>query len=160
MTILKVLTSALIIVGAAACTAATANESIVDLIASGQMDKVKALTKKGVSIDTLSNDQTGLMKVAEDGDKTTTEQLLKLGADVNKTNSKNETAVWFATYGGHEDLALALLDKGAKADQVNKDTKECLLHAATKSQLTKLTARLKKLSPQCLSVKNIDGQTP
>ncbi|MES2854847.1 MAG: ankyrin repeat domain-containing protein [Bdellovibrionota bacterium] len=137
------------------------NDTVVDAITTGQMEKVSSLTKKGASIDSLSSDdQTGLMKVAGEGDKTTAEQLLKMGADLNKANTKGETALWYAVYSGHEELALSFIAKGAKADQILADSKECLVHFAAKAQLPKLSAKLAKLTPKCLSQKNVEGQTP
>jgi ankyrin repeat protein len=142
-------------------SAASSGDAMVEAVTSGQTALVKKLIKEGQSIDALSTyDQTGLMKVAEDGDAATVDRILKLGADLNRQNSNGETALWFAVYGGHEDLALSMIAKGAKADQIKKDVKECLLHSAARAQLPKLAAKLKALTPNCLTLKNEDGQTP
>jgi ankyrin repeat protein len=134
---------------------------MVEAITSGKMDQVKRLMAQGISIDSISSDdQTGLMKLADDGDQATVNQLLKLGANIDQANSSGETAVWFAVYAGHEQLALSLLSKGAKVNQVKKDSNECLIHYAAKAQLVKLSTRLKSKQPKCLSQKNSDGLTP
>jgi hypothetical protein len=41
-----------------------------------------------------------------------------------------------------------------------KDSNECLVHVAAKSQLKKLAGVLKKKTPACLAMKNSDGKTP
>ncbi len=138
------------------------NDAMVDTLARSEIAEAKKLHKKGVSYDALasSDEMTGLMRLADDGDETGVASVLGLGANINTKNSNNETALWFAVYSGHEKLALSLLKKGAKADGQRPDSKECLLHMAAQSGLTTLALKLKKLTPKCLTQKDIDGRTP
>lgn len=146
---------------ASSSTAKPTNDAIVAAIASGKFDEVEALKKKGVSIDALSTEgMTGLMKLAEEGNEGAVHRLLKMGAQLEAKNAKGETAIWYAVYGGHETLALDLISRGALVDGVASDSKECLIHAATKAQLSKLVDVLKTKTPSCLTMKNADGKTP
>jgi ankyrin repeat protein len=142
-------------------SAKPSNDAIVEAIASGKFDEVKSLKARGVSVDAISSEGlTGLMKLAEEGDSDSVRRLLDLGAKLDVKNAKGETALWYAVYGGHEDLALDLISKGAKVDGVVGESKDCLIHVAAKSQLTKLADVLKTKTPNCLAMKNSDGSTP
>lgn len=128
-----------------------------------KMDRglILTLKQKGVGMNSLGADGlSGLMRAADDGNKKAIELALELGADLNFANQDGETALFYATYSGHEALALEILKRGAKADIVLKKNSECVVHSAAKASLLKLSQELKKLAPRCLKIKNSDGQTP
>lgn len=134
---------------------------MADAIQKMDRNQVAALKSKGVSVNALGADGlSGLMRSADDGNKRGVEVALEMGSDLNFANQDGETALFYATYSGHEQVALALLKRGAKADIVLKKNSECVVHSAAKASLLKLSRELKKLAPQCLKVKNSDGQTP
>jgi ankyrin repeat protein len=137
-------------------------DAMVDALANGDYVKAKALHKKGVSFDALSSadDMTGLMRVADDGIDQAVSEILKLGADINAKNSAGESALWYATYSGHEKLALSMIARGASADGQRKDSKECLLHMAVQADMVQLSKKLMQVTPKCASIKDIDGHTP
>lgn len=144
-------------------TTPKANDALVEAIAARQFDAAKSILKKdkSITIDALSSQgQTGLMRLAEEGDRDAVSKTLQLGAKLDAKNAKGETALWYAVYGGHEDLALELIEKGAKVEGQLSESKECLVHYAAKAQLAKLAATLKTKTPACLKQKNSDGQTP
>ena len=122
--------------------AATAvNDEMATAIAHSDFAKVKVLKNKGQSLDAVASDgTTGLMRLAGEGDTASVREALKLGATPEVKSAKGETALWYAVYGGHEELALEMISKGAKADGVLEASKECLLHYAAKAQLSKLAA--------------------
>ena len=138
------------------------DDAMVDALARSEIVAAKKLHKKGVSYDALasSDEMTGLMRLADEGDDSGVASVLALGANINAKNLNNETALWFAVYSGHEKLALNLLKKGANAEGQRPDSKECLMHMAAQSGLSTLALRLKKLTPKCLTQKDIDGRTP
>ncbi len=134
---------------------------MADAIQKLDRTQVEALKKKGVSLNALGADGlNGLMRLSDDGNSKGIEQALQMGSDLNAANQDGETALFYATYSGHEQVALDLLKRGAKADIVLKKNNECALHSAAKASLLKLSKELKKLAPRCLKIKNSDGQTP
>jgi ankyrin repeat protein len=145
---------------AAATTADS--DAMVDALAKEDFARAKKLHKKGVSYDSLSSsdDMTGLMRLADDGTEQAVSDVLALGANVNGKNSAGESALWYATYSGHEKLALSLIARGASAEGQRPDSHECLMHMAVQADLAKLSAKLMKLTPKCASIKDIDGHTP
>lgn len=137
------------------------SEKMVDAIQKQNSSQIEKLKKSGTSINALGPDGlTGLMRVADDGNQDGVNLALKLGADINQANSNGETALFYATYSGHESVALELLKRGAKADLVLPQSKECVLHSAAKASLTRLGRELKKSAPACLAQKNTEGKTP
>ncbi len=137
------------------------SSKMADAIQKLDRSQIEALKKKGIGMNSLGADGlSGLMRLADDGNKKGVEIALELGADLNFANQDGETALFYATYSGHEAIALDLLKRGAKADIVLKKNNECVVHSAAKASLLKLSQELKKLAPQCLKVKNSDGQTP
>ncbi len=137
------------------------DEAMADAISKGNFTKAKALHKAGVGYDVLGSDElTGLMRLADEGDSASIKEALKLGAELNTKNSNNENALWYAVYSGHEALALELLKKGATASDIRPDSKECLMHMTAQSGLVEMSAKLVKLTPKCLTQKDADGHTP
>ena len=137
------------------------SSKMADAIQKMDRTQVVALKAKGISINSLGADGlTGLMRSADDGNKKGIEFALEMGSDLNFANQDGETALFYATYSGHESGALKLLKRGAKADIVLKKNNECAVHSAAKASLLKLSQELKKLAPQCLKIKNSEGQTP
>ncbi len=72
---------------------------------------------------------TALMFAARSGDIETTSQLLKAGADVNEATAEHGTPLVIASAGGHEDLALFLLSKGADPEASDENGVTALHHA-------------------------------
>lgn len=137
------------------------NSQMVSAIFNSNEKEVKALKAKGVSLDSVDSEGfTGLMKLSEQGDKSSVEKFLKLGASPNTKTKAGENAAWLATYSGHEDIALILISKGAETGAIHADTKDCLLHAAVRAQAKKLVTKLASTNPECLSLKNDEGKTP
>jgi|GEM_PF-5463301 len=137
-------------------------DAMVDALAKGNYATAKKLRKKGVSYDAVStsDDMTGLMRVADDGIDEMVNEILALGANINAKNSAGESALWYATYSGHEKLALSLIARGASPEGQRPDSKECLLHMAVQADMFQLSKKLMKLTPKCASVKDVDGKTP
>lgn len=137
-------------------------DAMVDALSKGNYATAKKLHKKGVSYDVLSttDDMTGLMRVADDGIDEMVTEILALGANINAKNSAGESAVWYATYSGHEKLALSLIARGASPEGQRPDSKECLLHMAVQADMFQLSKKLMKLTPKCASTKDVDGHTP
>ena len=153
-------------VGRLSATSSVATEAdrdaMVDALAKGDYAKAKKLHKKGVSFDALSpsDDMTGLMRLADDGIEEAAAEVLKLGANINARNTVGESAVWYATYSGHEKLALSLITRGASVAGQRPDSKECLLHMAVQADLLALSKKLMKITPECAAVKDSEGNTP
>ena len=143
-------------------SSAADRDAMVESLWKGEMAKAKKLHKKGVSYDALSeaDDMTGLMRAADEGIDQVVKDILALGANLNTKNSSGENALWYATYSGHEKLALWMIKKGASAEGQRTDSKECLLHMAVQADLVQLSKKLMKLTPHCASVKDQDGRTP
>ncbi len=134
---------------------------MADAIQKQNSSQIAKLKKTGTSVNAVGPDGlSGLMRLADEGNQAGVNFALKLGADLNHTNSNGETALFFATYSGHEDVALDLLKRGAKADLVLTQSKECVVHSAAKASLTRLGRELKKVAPSCLTQKNSEGKTP
>lgn len=137
-------------------------DAMVDALSKRDLTKAKTLHKKGVSYDSLSptDEMSGLMHLADDGDDTGVKDVLALGAKINVKNATGESALWYATYSGHEKLALSLIARGASAEGQRPDSHECLLHMAVQADLTALSKKLMSLTPKCASIKDLDGHTP
>lgn len=137
-------------------------DAMVEALQKSNFETAKKLHKKGISYDVLSSteDMTGLMQLADEGDDAGVVEALNLGANINAKNSVGETALWYATYSGHEELALQLIAHGASPEGQRPDSKECLLHMAVQADLVKLSQKLMKLTPKCASVKDSEGKTP
>ncbi len=137
-------------------------DAMVELLVKGDYAQAKKLHKKGVSFDALSSsdDMTGLMRLADDGIDQAAREVLKLGANINARNAAGESAVWYATYSGHEKLALSLIARGASAAGQRPDSKECLLHMAVQADLSALSRKLMKITPECATLKDSEGNTP
>ena len=136
-------------------------DAMVTALSQGDLAGAKKLKQKGVSYDVLaSDDMTGLMRLADEGDEAGIKGVLAVGARVNTKNPNGESAIWYAVYSGHEKVALLLLKKGASAEGQRPDTKECLMHMAAQAGLSELGAKLMKLTPKCASIKDADGRTP
>lgn len=136
-------------------------EEMVTALSHGDTTTAKKLNQKGVSYDVLaSDDMTGLMRLADEGDEAGIKTALGLGASLNAKNSTGESAIWYAVYSGHEKIALEFLKKGASAEGQRPDTKDCLMHMAAQAGLVELGTKLMKLTPKCASIKDADGRTP
>lgn len=147
---------------AASKASAADRDAMVEALWKGDLAKAKKLHKKGVSYDVLStsDDMTGLMRAADEGIDQLVKDILALGANINTKNASGESALWYATYSGHEKLALWLIEKGASAQGQRPDSKECLLHMAVQADMVQLSKQLMKLTPHCASIKDTDGRTP
>ena len=145
-----------------ALASAADRDSMVEALWKGDFAKAKKLNKKGVSFDALSaaDDMTGLMRAADEGIDQQVKDILALGAGINTKNASGESALWYATYSGHEKLALWLIEKGASAEGQRPDSKECLLHMSVQADMVQLSKKLMKLTPRCASIKDLDGRTP
>jgi ankyrin repeat protein len=149
-------------VAASSKSSAADRDAMADALWKGELSKAKKLHKKGVSYDALSSsdDMTGLMRAADEGIDELIKDILALGANINTKNASGENALWYATYSGHEKLALWLIAKGASAEGQRTDSKECLLHMAVQADLVQLSKKLMKLTPHCATIKDQDGHTP
>jgi ankyrin repeat protein len=143
-------------------TSVADRDAMVDALSKRDLTKAKLLHKKGVSFDVLSSteEMSGLMHLADDGDETGVKDVLALGAKINVKNASGESALWYATYSGHEKLALSLIKRGASAEGQRPDSHECLLHMAVQADLVALSKKLMALTPKCATIKDIDGHTP
>lgn len=151
---------------AAAATAPKVTDAdriaMVDALSKAEYATAKKLHARGVSYDAVasSDEMTGLMRLADNGDADGVTAVLAMGASINARNSAGESALWYATYSGHEKLALSLIKQGASAEGQRPDSHECLLHMAVQADLVQLSKKLMKLTPKCASVKDVDGKTP
>lgn len=137
-------------------------DAMVEALWKGDFAKARKLHKKGVSFDALSSadDMTGLMRAADEGIDQQVKDILALGANLNTKNATGESALWYATYSGHEKLALWMIEKGASAEGQRPDSKECLLHMSVQADMVQLSKKLMKLTPKCATIKDLDGRTP
>ena len=100
---------------------------------------------------------TPLMWASVRGEDAVVEQLLKSKAEL-EGSSLYGSAFTFAILGRHEDLALALLNRGAKPDAFRLDKTTSLMLAVANGE-TRLASRL--LSLHCNpNAKDADGATP
>lgn len=92
---------------------------------SGDVTGLRAALDAGVPVDVRQDDgRTPLMQAARDGHQALVELLLGRGADLHAANEshptqRGDTALLLALYGGHEAVALRLIEAGARLDVRN-----------------------------------------
>src|SRR5262245_2852768 len=97
-------------------------ESLLDAVAAGNLDLVRAVLARGVSPDAADPvGFTALMLAAERGDRDVAEALLDHGAAVDARTPAGNTALMIAAHRGRTDMVGLLLDHGADAMAVNVD---------------------------------------
>jgi len=99
-----------------------------------------------------------LLKGASRGYKEFIELLVAKGADINETNSLNETALMLAAESGNLDLVKWLVEHGAEIDAINKN-KETVFHYSVKSKNLTLVKWLVSKGTD-IDSQNSDGETP
>lgn len=118
--------------------ATAADASVVDLLIRNGAD-VKARTKPGTPTvpgtcrvcdwKVTSGDFTPLLFAARSGDIETAKRLLDAGADPNEATTLHGNSLVIASAGGHEDLALYLLERGADFRSTDENGITALHHA-------------------------------
>lgn len=108
----------------------TDKKAVQDAHFKGMVDAFKFI-KKLSDIDCIE-DEYPLIYAAENGDEDIVKALLQTGADVNQTDSDNNTALMQATENGHNKIVKLLIEKGADVDMEN-DYDETALSIARKN---------------------------
>lgn len=72
-----------------------------------------------------------LQAMAHDGDLKGVEEAIKSGVDVNGMEEEGRTALMLASFNGHSEVILKLLDAGAVIDRRDVMGRTALLYAAT-----------------------------
>ena len=95
----------------------TDKKAVQDAHFKGMVDAFKFI-KKLSDIDCIE-DEYPLIYAAENGDEDIVKALLQAGADVNQTDSHNNTALMQATENGHNKIVKLLIKNGADVDMEN-----------------------------------------
>lgn len=95
----------------------TDKKAVQDAHFKGMVDAFKFI-KKLSDIDCIE-DEYPLIYAAENGDEDIVKALLQAGADVNQTDSDNNTALMQATENGHNKIVKLLIKNGADVDMEN-----------------------------------------
>ena len=103
---------------------------LLSSINANHIELLKLLITAGADVDsTDKNGWTPLLSAAYNGNSDCVEQLLKAGADVNKSNSKKTPLILAAEY-GHCDCVEQLLKAGADVNKANSKKQTPLILAA------------------------------
>jgi ankyrin repeat protein len=123
----------LLSLAAASSVAASAQETLADLIRSGHREAVlAAITSPDIEIDAKEPDgSTALMWATYKVDHELVRALLKAGAKANVTNNFGSSPLAEAVKLGDVELVRVLLDAGADADSPNQDNQTALMLASS-----------------------------
>ena len=157
----KLTAAALLSLGAAVfSTAAFAQETLGDLIRSGQREAVlAAITSPDLNVNTPEPDgSTPLLWATYKVDHDLVRALLKAGAKANVTNKYGSSPLTEAVKVADLDLVRMLLDAKADADSPNQDGQTALMLASTLGSL-KIAELLVSHGANVNAVENYRGQT-
>jgi ankyrin repeat protein len=123
----------LLSLAAASSVAASAQETLADLIRSGHREAVlAAITSPDIEIDAKESDgSTALMWATYKVDHELVRALLKAGAKANVTNNFGSSPLAEAVKLGDVELVRVLLEAGADADSPNQDNQTALMLASS-----------------------------
>jgi ankyrin repeat protein len=123
----------LLSLAAASSVAASAQETLADLIRSGHREAVlAAITSPDIEIDAKEPDgSTALMWATYKVDHELVRALLKAGAKANVTNNFGSSPLAEAVKLGDVELVRVLLEAGADADSPNQDNQTALMLASS-----------------------------
>jgi TPR repeat protein len=132
---------------------------ITDSANRGDYAELNALVNNGVDIDMRGpSGDTALALAVKNGNKTTTQKLLELGANPNIPDSTGIQLVNLAITRGHRDIALALIAGSDHLEIINPQGISLIELAQQKKQFDVLEAILKKGS--ILHTLGINSQRP
>jgi tetratricopeptide (TPR) repeat protein len=118
-------------------------------------------SRSDAAITPLQRDSTKdkeLLDAARAGDLPKVHKLLSEGADPTSTDDKfGATPLHWASYGGHQKVALLLLDKGANVNATNKDRRTPLMLAAGSGRRDVVELLLRHKAE--VTIKDKDGKT-
>jgi Ankyrin repeats (3 copies) len=105
----------------------------VAMIASAGLDMLEAAFAAGLSPDAghrAGDVQTFLQRAAGDGDAETVALCIKYGADLEKRNSRGETALGYACSWGHLPVVRLLVAAGVDVNALEHDSEDDLRNTA------------------------------
>jgi serine/threonine protein kinase len=113
----------------------TGSTTLLDAVASGNIDAVKSLLAKGVNIDEADHDGTTSLMLASENSANMVETLLAAGANFNSVDARGRSAIYRASAAGKADAIRLLLDRQANINQRANDLSTPLLEAVTYARL-------------------------
>lgn len=97
------------------------DKALVQSAYDGDLPRVKALLKKGATVDsTAPKNRTALIWAATNGHADVVQVLYDAGADINVQDGDGHTALMYAVKGTHETVIHFLLQKGANVNAQSK----------------------------------------
>lgn len=154
------LAAALLSLGAAFSTAASGQETLADLIRSGNRDAVlAAITSPDIDLNAAEPDgSTALLWATYKVDHELVRALLKAGAKANVTNHYGSSPLTEAVKLGDVDLVRMLLDARADPNSPNQDNQTALMLASSLGSL-KIAELLTAKGANVNAVESFRGQT-
>jgi ankyrin repeat protein len=123
----------------------------------GDLEKVKALFKRGVACDALDQDgHTALKFAAYNGHSEIVLYLLNAGAEIDHRDYLDRTALLYCSTGPFPETVKILLDRGADPNVVDSDEHfSPLMHAAAEGHLEVVKVLIANGADS--SLKDVDG---
>ncbi len=106
--------------------------------------------------------QSPLHRAAQSGRMLNVAHLVMQGQNINEVDASNRTPLLISTQAGHDEIAVFLLDMGAKMNILINDTKDSVLHVAAMQGNAELLSYFLKhpASKTLINQGDYEGKTP
>jgi len=103
---------------------------------------------------------TPLMKAVANGQKKAVDYILTQSPNLELKNENNDTALAMALGNDQDQIAVNLINAGAKTDILGGENKNTMTFIAASTNATKTLELLTKKTPEQINAKNKNGDTP
>lgn len=136
-------------------------EQVLNAAGSGSLVTLKKYkSKKGDLNAQDTHGLTPLMQAVATGQKKVVDYLLQQKVNVELKNENGDTALAMAIGNDQDQIAVALINAGAKTDVLGGQDKNSLIFMAASVNATKTLELLIKKSPEQIHLQNKNGDTP
>ncbi|HEY8269521.1 MAG TPA: ankyrin repeat domain-containing protein [Pseudobdellovibrionaceae bacterium] len=136
-------------------------EQVLDAAGSGKLVTLKKYhSKKGDLNAQDSHGLTPLMQAVATGQKKVVDYLLQQKVNLELKNANGDTALAMAIGNEQDQIAVALINAGAKVDVLGGEDKNNLVFMAASVNATKTLQLLTKKAPEQINMKNKNGDMP